>query len=84
MATMNTLTGTVRSFDDKKGYGFIRHEGNPEDIFVHHREIRMEGFRTLDPGDTVEFKLRRDERGFKAFDVIRVHTVAGTTPAEKA
>ncbi len=84
MATTNTLTGTVRSFDNSKGYGFIRLEGNPEDIFVHHREIRMEGYRSLDPGDTVEFKIRRDERGLKAFDVVRVHAVAGTSPAEKA
>ncbi len=83
MATVNTLTGTVRSFDDKKGYGFIRHEGNPEDIFVHQREIRMEGYRTLDPGDTVEFKLRRDARGFKAFDVTRIRAVAGT-PTQNA
>lgn len=79
------LEGTVRAFDNKKGYGFIRVEGNPEDIFVHQREIKMDGYRTLDPGDSVQFKLRRDEKGFKAFDVVRTHAVAGTQPAaEKA
>ncbi len=80
----NSLRGTVRAFDNQKGYGFIRLEGNPEDIFVHQREIRMEGFRTLDPGDTVEFKLRRDAKGLKAFDVVRVQAVADTSKAEKA
>ncbi len=84
MANTNTLTGTVRSFDNKKAYGFIRVEGNPEDIFVHQRQIRMEGYRSLDAGDTVEFRLRRDERGLSAYDVTRIHAVTGTTSAEKA
>jgi CspA family cold shock protein len=73
---MSMLRGAVRMFDNQKGYGFIRMEGNPEDIFVHHREIRMEGYRALDPGDVVEFKLRRDAKGLKAFDVVRVQAVA--------
>jgi len=74
---MSMLRGTVRMFYKEKGYGFIRMEGNPEDIFVHHREIHMEGFRILDPGDVVEFKLRRDAQGLKAFDVVRIQAVAG-------
>lgn len=83
-SSSSSLRGTVRAFDAQKGYGFIRLEGNPEDIFVHQREIRMDGFRTLDPGDVVEFKLRRDAKGLKAFDVIRVQAVADTSRAEKA
>ncbi len=82
--TTSVLSGTVRAFDNQKGYGFIRMEGNPEDIFVHHREIRMDGYRTLDPGDVVEFKLRRDAKGLKAFDVVRVKAVADTSAAPKA
>ena len=78
----NVLTGTVRFFDNEKGYGFIRLEGNPEDIFVHHREICMEGYRSLEAGDEVQFKIRHDSRGFKAFDVIRVRAVTDPKPAE--
>lgn len=80
----NRLTGIVRAFDNEKGYGFIRMEGNPDDIFVHHREIAMDGYRTLSPGDVVEFKLRRDAKGFKAFDVVRTQAVADPHPTKKA
>jgi cold shock protein len=76
MGEVSMLRGNVRAFDKVKGYGFIRLDGNPEDIFVHHREIRMEGFRELAPGDIVEFKLRRDAKGLKAFDVVRIQAVA--------
>lgn len=83
-ASTSVLKGSVRAFDNQKGYGFIRMEGNPEDIFVHQREIRMEGYRTLDPGDDVEFKLRRDAKGLKAFDVVRVKAVADTSAPQQA
>jgi CspA family cold shock protein len=45
--------GTVKWFNDAKGYGFISQEGG-EDVFVHHTAIQMEGFRTLKEGDRVE------------------------------
>lgn len=69
-------TGTVKWFNDQKGYGFIRQEGLAEDIFVHHTAIRMEGYRTLQPGDAVEFKIKQDEKGIKAVEVV-------SAPAEK-
>lgn len=64
-------TGTVKWFSDQKGYGFIKQEGVAEDIFVHHTAIRMEGFRTLIPGEPVDFRIKVDEKGLKAIDVCR-------------
>lgn len=63
--------GTVKWFNDQKGYGFVRQEGVSEDIFVHHTAIKMEGFRTLEPGEVVEFDIKQDEKGFKAVNVVR-------------
>jgi len=65
------MTGTVRRWDDVKGYGFIRVFGITEDIFVHHTAIKMEGFRELAVGDTVQFRIARDAKGWKAKDVIK-------------
>ncbi len=64
-------TGTVKWFNDQKGYGFIKQDGVTEDIFVHHTAIKMEGFRTLTPGEVVEFEIRKDQNGLKAFNVTR-------------
>ena len=66
------MTGTVRRFDDAKGYGFIRVDGITEDIFVHHESIKMDGFRTLAVGDAVQFRISRDAKGLKAREVVRV------------
>ena len=64
-------TGTVKWFNDQKGYGFIKQEGIAEDIFVHHTAIKMEGFRTLTPGEAVDFEIKKDEKGLKAVNVTR-------------
>ena len=51
--------GTVKWFSDQKGYGFITTEGSEEsEVFVHHSAIEGQGFRTLHPGETVEFELK--------------------------
>ncbi|MGI9322174.1 MAG: cold-shock protein [Pseudomonadales bacterium] len=64
-------SGTVKWFNDAKGYGFIeRNEG--DDVFVHYRSIRGEGFRTLKQGSQVEFELAETEKGFQAEDVVEV------------
>jgi CspA family cold shock protein len=64
-------TGTVKWFTDQKGYGFIKQEGVNEDIFVHHTAIKMDGFRTLTPGEAVDFEIKKDEKGLKAVNVTR-------------
>jgi len=76
-----TIQGTVRRFDPTKGYGFIQVEGIPEDIFVYHASIKMLGFRTLDAGDVVEFRLARGEKGLKAEDVVKVDAVSKSPQA---
>lgn len=63
--------GTVKWFNDKKGYGFIIPEGSNEDVFVHYTAIRQEGFKTLTKGELVEFEIYRDAKGARARDVVR-------------
>jgi CspA family cold shock protein len=71
----------VKWFNDQKGYGFITQEGVTEDIFVHHTAIKMEGFRTLAPGDVVEFEIKKDEKGLKAVNVTRTGQNVPVEPA---
>ncbi len=60
--------GTVKWFNDSKGYGFISQE-NGEDVFVHHTAIQMEGFRSLAEGDRVEFVVTKGPKGLQAQNV---------------
>ncbi len=62
------LTGSVKWFDPKKGYGFIVGEED-KDIFVHYSCIEAEGFRTLRDGDEVEYELRESDKGLQASSV---------------
>ena len=61
-------TGTVKWFNDKKGFGFISQD-NGDDVFVHQTSIESEGFRTLAEGDKVEFEVIKDQKGYKAAKV---------------
>ena len=61
-------TGTVKWFNDSKGYGFISRE-NGEDVFVHFSSIRGEGYRSLEEGQRVEFIVAQGEKGPQAQDV---------------
>jgi CspA family cold shock protein len=62
---------TVKWFSEKKGFGFIEQEdGN--DLFVHHSDIEMEGFKTLSEGDRVSFNIEESDRGPKAKNVVRL------------
>ncbi len=56
------VRGTVKWFNDSKGYGFIAQEGGP-DVFVHFSAIQGEGFRTLNEGELVEFEVEQDDQG---------------------
>lgn len=64
------MKGTVKWFNDSKGYGFIQ-QPSGEDVFVHFSAIVGDGFRTLAEGEEVEFELRDGERGLQATNVIR-------------
>ena len=59
------IEGTVKWFNEAKGFGFLSREGGP-DVFVHHSEIRAEGFRTLNEGDKVKFEVVDSPKGPRA------------------
>jgi cold shock protein len=63
--------GTVKWFNDKKGFGFITQD-NGADVFVHQTEIQGNGFRTLAEGDKVDFEVIKDNKGFKAAKVVKL------------
>jgi cold shock protein len=65
------IRGTVKWFNDSKGFGFLTREGGP-DVFVHHSEIRSDGFRSLSEGDQVEFEVVDSPKGPRAANVTRV------------
>jgi CspA family cold shock protein len=62
------VTGTVKWFNGGKGYGFIAREEGP-DVFVHFSEIRGEGFRSLEEGQSVEFNVEQGQKGLQATNV---------------
>jgi CspA family cold shock protein len=65
------MTGTVKFFNDSKGFGFITTE-HGEDVFFHRSSVKETGFRSnLCQGDTVNFEIRSDARGKRAFNIIR-------------
>ena len=61
-------TGTVKWFNDAKGYGFISRESG-DDVFVHHTAIQMEGFKSLSEEQQVEFSVEQGDKGLQAIDV---------------
>jgi CspA family cold shock protein len=61
-------TGTVKWFNDAKGFGFITGEGG-QDVFVHHTAIQSQGFRSLQQGATVEFDIVEGPKGLQAANV---------------
>jgi len=63
--------GTVKWFNDTKGFGFIQREEG-EDVFVHYSSIRGEGFKSLAEGQKVEFTLGQGQKGAQANDVVVV------------
>jgi CspA family cold shock protein len=65
------MQGTVKWFNNAKGYGFIQPEAGGEDIFVHHTAIVSEGFRTLNQGERVNFEVVQGPKGLQARNVLR-------------
>ena len=66
------LTGTVKWFNDAKGFGFIAPEDGSEDVFVHYSAISSEGFRTLQQGQKVSFEVVQGPKGSQASGVALV------------
>lgn len=62
-------SGTVKWFNDSKGFGFLTQDDGSEDVFVHHTAIQMDGFKTLSEGQAVEFDVTRGPKGLSAANV---------------
>jgi CspA family cold shock protein len=65
-------TGTVKWFNDAKGYGFITPDDNSKDLFVHHSNIAGSGFKSLAEGAKVEFEARPGQKGPEATNVVTI------------
>ena len=63
-------TGTVKWFNAKKGFGFLVPDDGGEDLFVHHSEIKTEGYATLDEGQKVDFEVGQGKKGPCAVNVV--------------
>ncbi|WP_456400406.1 cold-shock protein [Persephonella sp.] len=66
------LTGTVKWFNSKKGYGFITRDDGQGDVFVHFSAITENGFKTLEEGQKVEFDVVQEDKGQKAQNVVKI------------
>jgi len=69
---MARITGTVKWFNDAKGFGFITPENGGKDCFVHHTAIQGEGFKSLTEGQRVEFEIVQAQKGPAAQNVVKL------------
>ena len=72
------MTGKVKWFDDKKGYGFIELDDGSGDVFVHYTAIQMDGFKSLSKGQPVEFEVIEADKGRQATAVRAVEVTEDT------
>ena len=70
-------TGTVKWFNSEKGFGFIEQADGGNDVFVHFSAIQGDGYRSLNEGDEVEFRVEQGQKGLQAADV-RVTSAASS------
>ncbi len=66
------MKGKVKWFNNQKGYGFISDEESGQDIFVHYSGLNMEGFKSLDEGQEVEYDIVQGEKGPQATNVTKL------------
>ena len=66
------ITGTVKWFNDSKGFGFLTREDGEKDVFVHHSAIQAQGFKSLAEGEKVEFDVVQGQKGPAAENVVKL------------
>ncbi len=66
----NSVNGTVKWFNEEKGFGFITTEAGGKDVFVHFRSITSDGFKTLAEGQAVSFEVEQGQKGPQAANVV--------------
>jgi CspA family cold shock protein len=76
---MAQYTGTVKWFNNAKGFGFLGREGGA-DVFVHYSSIQSDGYKSLKEGDEVEFDIIEGSKGQQADQVVRIKTTAAAQP----
>jgi CspA family cold shock protein len=80
--TLAQYRGTVKWFNNAKGYGFLGRDGGA-DVFVHYSSIQTEGYKSLKEGDEVDFDIIEGSKGPQADQVVRVNEVAASPAAER-
>ena len=81
---MTTQTGTVKWFNESKGFGFIAQDAGGADLFAHFRDIQGNGFKTLIENQRVEFEVKQGQKGLQAANIKRALSLAGAGPEEAA
>ena len=71
MSNSNVVKGTVKWFNETKGFGFIQQESGP-DVFAHFSEIASSGFKTLMEGQQVEFSVAQGQKGLNAVNIVAI------------
>ena len=64
--------GTVKWFDNAKGYGFVSRENGGKDVFVHHSAIEGTGYKSLEEGQRVQFEVTQGQKGEQAVNVVKI------------
>ncbi len=65
-------TGTVKWFDNAKGYGFVTRDNGGKDVFVHHTAIQGTGYKSLDEGQKVQFEVTQGPKGDQASNLVKM------------
>ncbi|KAF8600477.1 old-shock domain family protein [Ceratobasidium sp. AG-I] len=68
---MSIKTGSVKWFNESKGFGFIQQDDGGKDVFVHYKSIQGDGYQSLYEGDVVEFEIQETTQGFTAVNVVK-------------
>jgi cold shock protein len=81
---MPRLTGTVRWFNNSKGYGFLGRDDGGADVFIHYSAIEARGYKTLREGESVTYDIINGEKGLQADKVVPLRSIPAGTPANAA